>query len=194
MVSSITSSVHQDAISTHPSQTKCSRCGYRHLKTAALLQANSVITAIVLDILNPYVRCLGRRDTSRTAADRARHEEDSIATGSSSMLPSQSKQSCRSTSRCPSYMHNQCRSRRSPTPYRHEISHISLSSPHPNVTEGRLLTDIASNGQTSFHTVLQIIKTRYQTHYRQSRSRYRCKYHTPFPLKNIGRISPRQYT
>ena len=30
--SSITSSVHKDAVTTHPSQTKCSRCGYRHPK------------------------------------------------------------------------------------------------------------------------------------------------------------------
>ena len=44
-----------------------------------------------------------------------------------------------------------------PTPYRHKVSHISLTSPHPIEAEGKLLTDTASNSQTSFHTTLQII-------------------------------------
>ena len=74
-----------------------------------------------------------------------------------SKLPSQSRQTCRRTSRSPSYTHNQYRHKGSPTPYRHEVSHISLSSPHPNKTEGRLLTDTASDGHTRFNTTLQII-------------------------------------
>ena len=73
-----------------------------------------------------------------------------------SKFPSKSRQTHRSTSRNPSYTHNQYRSKRSPTPYRHKVSHISLSFPHPNEAEGGLLTDTVSDGYTSFHTTLQI--------------------------------------
>ena len=47
------------------------------------------------------------------------------------------------------------RHRRSPTPKPHQVSHLTANRP-PN-PQDRLPTDVASDGQTSFHTTLQMI-------------------------------------
>ena len=47
------------------------------------------------------------------------------------------------------------RRRRSPTPKPHQVSHLTAERP-PN-PQDKLPTDVASDGQTSFHTTLQMI-------------------------------------
>ena len=47
------------------------------------------------------------------------------------------------------------RCRRSPTPKPHQVSHLTADRP-PN-PQDKLPTDVASDGQTSFHTTLQMI-------------------------------------
>ena len=39
----------------------------------------------------------------------------------------------------------------------HQVSHILLTAPKPNEAEGKLITNTVSDGQTSFHTTLQVI-------------------------------------
>ena len=78
-------------------------------------------------------------------------------------LTSRSRQSHCSMNNSPSINHPySCRSphhpgRRSSTPYRHQVSHISVIKSWSNHKEGKFITDTASDGHTSFHTTLKII-------------------------------------
>ena len=57
-------------------------------RTTALIQANSVITAVVLDISHTYARGLGTADTPGKTANRAGPgREDPIATGKLASCP-----------------------------------------------------------------------------------------------------------
>ena len=142
----------------HIPAKQCSKCGYRHPKSNCPASGKQSYNYSGIGHFTSLCKKprnsrhpLYSQQQSRTWQRRS----NSHSCGSK--LPSQSKQSHRSIGRSPSYTHNQNRSGRSPTPFRHKISHISLSSSHPNEAKGRLLTDTASDGQTTFHTTLQII-------------------------------------
>ena len=54
-----------------------------------------------------------------------------------------------------------------------------ISALKSNEAEGKLITDTASDGQTSFpYNLTNQHKTRYQTHTGQSRPRHRCQHNT----------------
>ena len=83
----------------------------------------------------------------------------------SSRLISRGRRSCHSISCSPSINHPYSQrsmhhpSRRSSTPYRNQVSHFSIIKSKSNHKEGKLVTDTASDGHTSFHTTLKIINS-----------------------------------
>ena len=98
---------------------------------------------------------------SRPTSRRPSHRYSSRpATRDNSRSPNRGR-SYRSPSRSPhrkqyrSPQHNS-RKRRSPTPHIHQVSHITHILPRPYAAGGQLITDRASDGHTSFHTMLQV--------------------------------------
>ena len=85
---------------------------------------------------------------------------------SSSRSPSRDGQIYRSSSRhsntshSPSQDHHRrrllCRRKCTPTPHRHQVSHMSFN-PNTACNEGQLYTDLAPDGQRSFHATLQMV-------------------------------------
>ena len=122
-------------------------------EVTALQLAKSAITAMAEATIQP---CAG--DPNRTKAIISGLLEDpdtEVPKRSSNRSPSnqrdspsrgrQPKQSPNCTRRC----------RRSPTPKPHQVSHLTADRP-PN-PQDKLSTDVASDGQMSFHTTLQMI-------------------------------------
>ena len=122
-------------------------------EVTSLQQARSAIIAMRQITIQA---CAG--DPSRTKANISGPLEDpdtEVPKGSSNKSPSgqrhspsrgrQPKQSPNHTRRC----------RRSPTPKPHQVSH--LTADRPLNPQDKLSTDVASDGQTSFHTTLQMI-------------------------------------
>ena len=96
-------------------------------------------------------RSASKRRSSRSSS-RGRHTYRSTSHNSS-------KSRYSSASCSPSQDHHQrrsqCRRRCSPTPYRHQGSHIMSFNSYSN--EDQLYTDRAPDGQKSFHTTLQLV-------------------------------------
>ena len=163
--SSVTSSVHQDAVTTHPRKLNCTRCGYNHPKGSCLASGPQCYNC---SSIGHYTALCKKPRThrhnncpSRPTSRRPSHRYNSkSATRSNSRSPNRGRP-YRSPSRSPRC--NQCRSpqhysrkRRSPTLHVHQVSHITHILPRPYAA-GQLITDTVSNGHTSFHTTLQII-------------------------------------
>ena len=87
-----------------------------------------------------------RRSSKSPRRGRQRHRSNSHNSG------------YMSSSHSPSQDHNRRRSPRygrcSPTPYRHQVSHIMSFNSN---NEGQLYTDKSPDGQRSFHTMLQLV-------------------------------------
>ena len=111
-------------------------------------------------------RCREVRGRSPRSASRSRRRSPSRSLSRSlSRSPNRGRQPNRSPSRhsscSPSQDHHRrrspCRRRRSPTPHRHQVSHIMSFHPTIAYDEGQLYTDWAPDGQMSFHTTLQMV-------------------------------------
>ena len=104
------------------------------------------------------------RSPRSTSRSRRRSPSRSLSR-SQSRSPSRGRQTYRSSSRhsshSPSQDHHRKRSphrrRCIPTPHRHQVSHIMSFDPNTACHEGQLYTDWAADGQTSFHTTLQMV-------------------------------------
>ena len=161
--SSMASSVHQDAITTNTNtNAKCFRCGYTPPCTSC--------PAFGKECCN----CCGTGHFT-TLCRKPRSTRISWCRDSTSWSIMSSSQSCRLPScsmnrgsqssqslRCrPSTSHTHHRTpyhmaQTSSAPYRQQVSHITLISSQSS-QDGKLITDTASDGHTSFHTTLQII-------------------------------------
>ena len=164
VAASVTSSVHQDTVTTHK-KSNCTRCGYNHPKgscPASGQQCNNCsrfghYTALCKKPRTHKQYNHSSRPTSRRPS--CRYNSRSTTRGNS-RSPSRGRP-YRSPSRSPhckqyrSPQHNS-RKRRSPTPHIHQVGHITHILPRPYAAEGQLITDRASNGHTSFHTMLQV--------------------------------------
>ena len=157
--SSGNSSIHQNAINKHPRQLRCSHCGYNHsigncpASGQQCYNCNGIghYTALCKKPRQCRHNHSQSRYRPRTCSNR-RHP---------SISPNRSRPS-RKASRSPSCKqprspHCSYRHRRSPTPHVHQVSHILHLAPKHSENEGNLITNTASDGQTSFHTTLQII-------------------------------------
>ena len=126
---------------------------------------NNVIIVAYLDTIQLYVSNQGLVNNTIALADLL--QEDPVtdiaadqSTRGNSWSPSRGRP-YRSPSRsphCKQYRSPQrySRNRRSPTTHIHQVSHITHILPRPHTAEGQLITDRASNGHTSFHTMLQV--------------------------------------
>ena len=135
------------------------------LKAVAQHLDNNVITVADLDTITAFCKkprtCKQYNYPSRPTSRRpsCRYSSRS-ATRGNSRSPSRGRP-YRSPSRSPHYkqyrspQHNS-RKRRSPPPHIHQVSHITHILPRPYAAEGQLITDRASDGHTSFHTMLQV--------------------------------------
>ena len=164
VAASVTSSVHQDTVTTHK-KPNCTRCGYNHPKGSCPASGQQCYncsrfghyTALCKKPRTPKQYNRPNRPTSRRPSHRYSSRP---ATRGNSRSPSRGR-SHRSPSRSPHHkqyrspQHNR-RKRRSPTPHIHQVSHITHILPRPYAAEGQLITDRASDGHTSFHTTLQI--------------------------------------
>ena len=164
VAASVTSSVHQDTVTTHK-KSNCTRCGYNHPKgscPASGQQCYNCSRFRHYTALCKKPRTLKQynhpsRPTSRRPSCRYNSRP---VTRDNSRSPNRGR-SYRSPSRSPhrkqyrSPQHNS-RKRRSPTPHIHQVSHVPHILPRPYAAEGQLFTDRASDGHTSFHTTLQV--------------------------------------
>ena len=157
--SSVTSSILQDAVTTHPRQSKCPWCGYNHPKGNHPASGQQCFNC---SGIGHYTAMCKKPKTCRYNCNQSRHNPrrpsshryNSKSPNRSRPYRSQSKSpSCRQQ-RSP---HHNSRNRRSPTPCIHQVSHNLLTALKPNEVEGKLITDTASDGQTSFHTTLQVM-------------------------------------
>ena len=122
-------------------------------EVTAQQQAKSAITAMAQATIQPCASDPGRTKpiiSGPLGRSRYRILQRSFNRSPSSQRHSpsrggQHKQSPNHTRRC----------RRSPTPKPHQVSHLTADRP-PN-PQDKLPTDVASDGQTSFHTTLQMI-------------------------------------
>ena len=163
--SSVTSSVHQDTVTTHTRKSNCTRCGYSHPKGNCPSSGQQCYncsgighyTALCKKPRTHKHYTCPSRPTSRRPSCRYSSKS---ATRGNSRSPRRDMP-YRSPSRSPhhkQYRSHQCysRKRRSPTPHVHQVSHITHILPRPYAAEGQLITDRASDGHTSFHTTLQV--------------------------------------
>ena len=110
-------------------------------------------------------RCREVRGRSPRSTSRSRRSTSRSSSRSLSRSPNRNRQTYRSSSRhssrSPSQDHHRRRSprrrRRSPTPHRHQVSHVISFHPTTTYDEGQLYTDRAPDGHTSFHTTLQMV-------------------------------------
>ena len=116
-------------------------------------------------VTTPF-RCRELRGRSPRSTSRSRRRSSSRSLSrSQSRSPSRGRQTYRSSSRhsshSPSQDHHRrrspCRRRHTPTPHRHQVSHIMSFDPNTAYHEDQLYTDWAPDGQTSFHTTLQMV-------------------------------------
>ena len=122
-------------------------------EVTAQQQAKSAITAMVQATIQPCASDLGRTKAiiSGPLEDPGTeaHKEVSIGVlAVKDVSPSRGRQHKQSPNCTGSH-------RRSPTPKPHQVSHFTADRP-PN-PQDKLPTDVASDGQTSFHTTLQMI-------------------------------------
>ena len=172
------SSIHADVQSN--TKQPCNRCGYNHphghcpafYKQCFNCNNTSHFTTLCRKphsargpVTTPF-RCRELRGRSPRSASRSRRRSSSRSLSrSQSRSPSRGRQMYRSASRHSSHSPSQDHhGRRSPhrrrhtlTPHRHQVSHIMSFNSTTACDEGQLYTDWAPDGQTSFHTTLQMV-------------------------------------
>ena len=139
--------------------TWCSRCGHNHpigncpASGQQCYNCNGIghFTALCKKPRQCRHNCSQSRYKPRTSSNR-RHPSISPNRSRPSRKASRNH-SCKQ----PRSPHCSYRHRRSPTPHVHQVSHILHLAPKHNENEGNLVTNTASDGQTSFHTTLQVI-------------------------------------
>ena len=148
------SSVHQDNVTLH--NTQCTRCGYKHPHDNCLAKGKECYNCHGLNHYTALCRCPKQRKISpfRTTSRpcyrksrKGRHDSHS---------PSKHRQS-HHRSATPTNTHrpsHQPRRHRGPTRSQ-QVSHITSST--DSSPESKLHMDVASDGQTSFHTTLQMV-------------------------------------
>ena len=148
------SSVHQDNVTIH--NTQCTRCGYKHPRDNCPAKGKECYNCHGLNHYTALCRRPKQRKNSpcRTTSRPRYRKYSKSRQGSRS--PSKHRQSCH---RSPSPTNtrrssHQPRRQRSPTRSQ-QVSHITSST--ETSAEGKLHTDIASDGHTSFHTTLQMV-------------------------------------
>ena len=170
--------IHGDVQSN--TKQPCDRCGYNHPcghcpafhKKCYNCNNTGHFTALCRKprsargpVTMPF-RCRELRWRSPGSTSRSRRRSSSRSLSrSQSRSPSRGRQTYRSPSRhsscSPSQDHHRRRSphrrRHSPTPHRHQVSHIMSFNPTTPCNEGQLYTDWAPDGQMSFHTTLQMV-------------------------------------
>ena len=156
---SVTSSIHHNKVTTHPRQSKCPQCGYSHPKGNCPASGQQ---CFYCSGIGHYTALCKKPRANGYKCSQSRHRpRRSTNYRYNSKSPNRSRP-YRSPSRSPSHRqprspHHNRRNRGSPTPHVHQISHILLTAPKPNEAEGKLITNTASDGQTSFHITLQVI-------------------------------------
>ena len=165
------SSIHTNLQST--TKQPCDRCGYTHSHGHCpafyrkCFNCNTTSHFTVLcrkpcSTRGPAITSYRCRE-SRGRSTRSRRRSSSR---SQSRSPSRGRQTYRSSSRpsstscSPSQDHHRrspCRRRCTPTPHRHQVSHIMSFNSNTACNEGQLFTDLAPDGQKSFHTTLQMV-------------------------------------
>ena len=152
-----TSSVHQDAISTHSNQTKYPRCEYRHPKNNCPALGKQCYNC---SSIGHFISLCKKPRNSRhtwTAADRAGpSRDDQLATDTAASCPAKANNHAEAQVKA-LLTHKASIEIETPHYIDMRLDTFLLSSQHHNEAEGRLLTETASNAQTSFHTTLQII-------------------------------------
>ena len=148
------SSVHQDNVTLH--NTQCTRCGYKHPLDNCPAKGKECYNCHGLNHYTALCRCPKQRKNSpfRTTSRPRYRKYNKSRQGSHS--PSKHRQSCH-RSPSPTNTHrssHQPRRQRSATRSQ-QVSHITSST--ETSVEGKLHTDVASDGHTSFHTTLQIV-------------------------------------
>ena len=145
---SVTSSMHQDTVTTHPKKSNCTRCGYNHPKGSCPASGQQCYncsrfghyTALCKKPrTHKQYNCPSRRTLRRSSC---RYSSKSVTRGNS-RSPSRGRP-YRSPSRSPHYQQyrsTQCcsRKRRSPTPHVHQVSHITHILQRPYAAEGQLI-------------------------------------------------------
>ena len=145
-----TSSIHQDAISINH---HCGKCGHKHPRGNCPAAGKECYNCHGTGHYTALCKRPRQNKTNyfrTTGRSRYRSPQRSFNRSSSSQRCSPSrgreqKQSPNCTRRC----------RRSHTPKPHQVSHLTADRP-PN-PQDKLPTDVASDGQMSFHTTLQMI-------------------------------------
>ena len=172
------SSIHTNVQSN--TKQPCDRCGYNHPhghlpafhKKCFNCNNTGHFTALCRkphsargSVTTPF-RCRELRGRSPRSASRSRRRSSSRSLSrSQSRSPSRGRQTYRSPSRhsscSPSQDHHRRgsphRRRCTPTPHRHQVSHIMSFNPTTACNEGHLYRHQAPDGQTSFHTTLQMV-------------------------------------
>ena len=148
------SSVHQDNVTLH--NTQCTRCGYKHPRDNCPAKGKECYNCHGLNHYTVLCRHPKQRKNSpfRTTSRPCYRKYSKSRQGSHS--PSKNRQS-RHRSPSPTNTHrssHQPRRQRSPTRSQ-QVSHITSST--ETSAEGKLHTDVASDGHTSFHTTLQMV-------------------------------------
>ena len=182
LTSMASDSASKSSIHTHMQSNNkqpCNRCGYNHPcghcpafhKKSFNCNNTSHFTVLCRKahssrgpVTTPF-RCRELRGRSPRSASRSRRSSSRSLSRSWSRSPSRGRQTYRSPSRhsscSPSQDYHRRRSphrrRHTPTPHRHQVSHIMSFNPTTTWDEGQLYTDQAPDGQTSFHTTLQMV-------------------------------------
>ena len=162
VAASVTSSVHQDTVTTQTKKSNCMRCGYNHPKGSCPASGQQCYNcsrfALYTALCKKPRTCKQYNHPHRPTSRIPSHTYSSRSvTRGNSRSPSRGSP-YRSPSRSPhhkQYRSPQCnnRKRRSPKPHIHQVSQITHILPRPYAAEGQLITDRASDGHTSFHTM-----------------------------------------
>ena len=155
------SSVHQDNITLH--QIQCNRCGYRHPRDNCPAKGKECYNC---HGMNHYTALCRRPKQNKSNHFRTNNSPFRTNSRPRYRKYSKGRQSSRSPSKNRQFQHrspsptkarrssHQPRKQRSPTRSQ-QVSH--LTSSEESSPEGKLHTDVASDGHTSFHTTLQMV-------------------------------------
>ena len=143
----------------HPRQSKCPQCGYSHPKGNYPTSGQQCFNC---SGIGHYTALCKKPRANRYKCSQSRHRPRRSTNYRYNSKSHNRSRPYRSPGRSPSHRQPRSpdcirRNRRSPTPHLHQVNHILLSAPKPNEAEGKLITDTASDCQTSFHTNLQVI-------------------------------------
>ena len=154
------SSIHTNLQSN--TKQPCNTCGYNHPHGHCPAFHKICYNCNNTSHFTALFRCRELRGRSPRSASRSRRRSSSRSLSRSPIRGRQTYRSpSRYSSRSPSQDHHRrrspCRRRCSPAPHRHRVSHIMSFNPTTTCNEGQLYTDQEPDGQTSFHTTLQMV-------------------------------------